>query len=129
MALGNLCTGIQHLGIPTGNLEETKKFYEGLGFQTVYETCIEEKNQHVAFIQLNNLMVEAYEEVPALCDGAVNHMALDCTDIQAAYEEAVEEGRTILSDGIESLGFWENGVKFFIIEGPNKERIEFCQRL
>ena len=31
--------------------------------------------------------------------------------------------------GIEELPFWENGVKFFMIKGPNEERIEFCQKL
>ncbi len=25
--------------------------------------------------------------------------------------------------------FWENGVKFFTIEGPNKEKVEFSQYL
>ena len=34
----------------------------------------------------------------------------------------------VLSNGIEELPFWEKGVAFFIIEGPNKERIEFCER-
>ncbi len=27
------------------------------------------------------------------------------------------------------LPFWENGVKFFTIEGPNKEKVEFSQYL
>ena len=32
-------------------------------------------------------------------------------------------------DSIHFLPFWENGVKFFTIEGPNKEKIEFSQYL
>ncbi|MFR0790052.1 MAG: hypothetical protein ACLSHW_04940 [Lachnospiraceae bacterium] len=39
-----------------------------------------------------------------------------------------EQGYKVLSNGIEELPFWEKGVAFFIIEGPNKERIEFCER-
>lgn len=128
MALGDYCSGIQHLGIPTGDLDKTKEFYQGLGFQTAYETCIEAKNQRVAFLQLKNLMIEAYEEPPVLKEGAINHVALDCSQIEEAYEAAVKGGYKILSDGIEDLDFWEHGVRFFIIEGPNRERIEFCEK-
>jgi len=39
------------------------------------------------------------------------------------------EKYTVITDGIEELPFWENGVKFFMIKGPNEERIEFCQKL
>ena len=35
----------------------------------------------------------------------------------------------MLTPGINSLPFWEKGIKFFIIEGPNRERIEFCEIL
>ena len=59
---------------------------------------------------------------------AINHFALNCTDIQAAYAWICEQGYKVLSNGIEELPFWEKGVAFFIIEGPNKERIEFCER-
>ncbi|MDR3335033.1 MAG: hypothetical protein LBT13_09150 [Treponema sp.] len=30
---------------------------------------------------------------------------------------------------IQNLPFWGKGIKFFKIEGPNKELIEFCQIL
>ena len=46
----------------------------------------------------------------------------------AAEQWVKEQGYTILSDGMEKLPFWENGVAFFIIQGPNQERIEFCER-
>ena len=35
----------------------------------------------------------------------------------------------ILGLQVESLPFWENGVKFFTIEGPNREKVEFCEML
>ena len=38
-------------------------------------------------------------------------------------------GYKLLTDGIQSLDFWENGIQYFIIEGPNKEKLEFCQKL
>lgn len=58
-----------------------------------------------------------------------NHIALNCLDIEKAYAAALNQKHLVLSNGIEALDFWERGVRFFIIQGPNKERIEFCQKL
>ena len=40
-----------------------------------------------------------------------------------------EAGLTMLDDEIHGLPFWANGVKFFTVEGPNGEKVEFCQKL
>ena len=109
-------------------MENTIHFYEDLGFQVILRTCVPEKNQHVAFLQLGNLVIETYEDPVALCDGSINHIALNCLDIEKAYEAALNQKHLVLSNGIEALDFWERGVRFFIIQGPNKERIEFCQK-
>lgn len=129
MTPGAYCDGIQHIGIPTDHLENTIHFYEDLGFQVILRTCVPEKNQNVAFLQLGNLVIETYEDPVALCDGSINHIALNCLDIEKAYEAALNQKHLVLSNGIEALDFWERGVRFFIIQGPNKERIEFCQKL
>lgn len=129
MTPGAYCDGIQHVGIPTNDLGNTIRFYEGLGFQIILRTSVPEKNQNVAFLQLGNLVIETYEDPVALCDGAINHIALNCLDIEKAYGEVLKAELPVLSNGIEALDFWERGVRFFIIQGPNKERIEFCQRL
>ena len=110
-------------------MENTIHFYEDLGFQVILRTCVPEKNQHVAFLQLGNLLIETYEDPIALCDGAINHIALNCLDIEKAYAATLNQKHLVLSNGIEALDFWERGVRFFIIQGPNKERIEFCQKL
>ena len=82
-------TGVQHVGIPTNNIEETIAFYEKLGFEKVFETVNEAANEKVAFLKHGNTT----------------------------------------KDTIHFLPFWENGVRFFTIEGPNKEKIEFSQYL
>lgn len=61
--------------------------------------------------------------------GAIDHLAIDVTDVEAAYRLAQEQGYEIVSDGVEFLPFWNNGVKYFILLGPNRERIEFNQYL
>ncbi len=129
MTPGAYCDGIQHVGIPTNDLENTIRFYEDLGFQVILRTSVPEKNQNVAFLQLGSLVIETYEDPVSLQDGAINHIALNCLDIEKAYEAALSQKQLVLSNGIEALDFWEKRVRFFIIQGPNKERIEFCQRL
>ena len=48
---------------------------------------------------------------------------------KAAYEEAGKLGLRIVSKGIEALPCWKNGIRFFIFEGPNGERLEIDQKL
>ena len=71
-------------------------------------------------------------------------IAIDVKNIDALFEEvkakaieaekvATEKQATplfrMLDTQVNGLPFWEKGVKFFTIEGPNKEKIEFCERL
>jgi lactoylglutathione lyase len=121
-------SGIQHIGIPTSDIKSTIDFYEGLGFTLKHRKKVPATGVDVAFLGLGNLMLETYEEGGNGLDGAINHFALDCTDITSAYDWITKEGYKVVSNGIEKLPFWEHGVAFFIIEGPNKERIEFCQK-
>ena len=48
-----------------------------------------------------------------MSDGAYQHVALDVEDIESMYQKICNEKYTIITDGIEELPFWENGVKFF----------------
>lgn len=121
--------GLQHIGLPTEKYPETCAFYAELGFTCVH-TNISPAGQHVSFLKNGNLVLEVYEEQNcAFADGAIDHIALNCTDIEKAYAAAVASGKTVVSDGIMYLPFWENGEKYFIIQGPNHERVEFTQIL
>lgn len=123
-------TGLQHIGIPTNDMEATVSFYEGIGFEAVYRTVNEAADEKVTFLQLGNVMVETYENKSAvLMDGALDHIALDVTDIDAVFGLAKEKGLQMIDTEIQFLPFWKNGVKFFRISGPNKEKIEFNQYL
>jgi catechol 2,3-dioxygenase-like lactoylglutathione lyase family enzyme len=123
----NFAAGIQHIGIPTNDMNATKDFYLSLGFEVAFETVTD---CPVCFLKLGNMVVETYENGQALMKpGAVDHISLDSSDIEAAFEFAKKGGYKLLGDKIESLPFWKNGVRFFKIEGPNKETIEFCQML
>ena len=47
----------------------------------------------------------------------------------ALFSLQKEAGFTILDEGIRSLPFWDNGIRFFNVLGPNKEVVEFGQIL
>ena len=128
--LGDFALGLQHVGLPTNDLKATIAFYESLGFETVYQVRNEAAGEDVAFLRLKNLTIEAYENgQAAMQSGAIDHIAIDAVDVEAAYRLAQEQGYQIVSNGVEFLPFWQKGVKFFILLGPNQERVEFNQYL
>ena len=119
MDLKNYSTGVQHIGIPTNDIDET-----------AFETVNEEANEKVVFLKLGTLVVETYENHAAKMEhGAIDHVALDVRDIEEIFRYINEAGLNSTQDTIHFLPFWENGVKFFTIEGPNKEKVEFSQYL
>ena len=65
-----------------------------------------------------------------MSDGAYQHVALDVEDIESMYQKICNEKiHKLLQTESKNYHFGENGVKFFMIKGPNEERIEFCQKL
>lgn len=61
--------------------------------------------------------------------GAIDHIAIDVKNIGELFDVVKAGNFKMLDTQVNGLPFWENGVKFFTIEGPNKEKIEFCERL
>lgn len=119
--------GLQHIGIPTNDMDSTIEFYQKIGFEIAHEA--KDGEVRVVFLQYGDLVLETYENgQAALRDGAVDHVAFNVADIEEAYKFITGFGIKILTE-ITFLPFWQNGVKFFIAEGPNKERLEFAQYL
>lgn len=130
MNLQTYTTGIQHIGIPTNDIEKTIEFYKNLGFEIAFQAINEEADEKVAFLKLKTLVIETYENKQAkLTNGAIDHVAIDVKDIEEVYQYIEEKQMNTTKDEIHFLPFWENGVRFFTIEGPNKEKIEFSQYL
>lgn len=128
MDIKDFCTGIQHIGIPTNDIEETIHFYEQLGFQVAFIT--RNGDETVAFLRLHDLIIETYEnKLAVMQEGAIDHLSLDVKDIDSLFELMKQKGFSFLDEHVNKLPFWENGVRFFTISGPNKEKIEFCEKL
>ena len=121
--------GLQHVGIPTKKFDESGDFYQSLGFKLV--NTEDNQGSRVAFYQLGTLMLESWEspqEAPEKV-GAINHIALDTNDINRAFAEVQKLNVQFVENGIQSLPYWENGIKYFNFYGPNKEIFEVCQKL
>ena len=87
MDLKNYSTGVQHIGIPTNDIDKTVEFYHKLGFETAFETVNEEANEKVVFLKLGTLVVETYENHAAKMEhGAIDHVALDVRDIEEIFQ-------------------------------------------
>jgi lactoylglutathione lyase len=121
--------GLQHIGLPVTNLERSKAFYTQLGFVAVMRTNLPRASEalQVAMMQHEGLTVELYElaeeERQEIAERADGH-------IEQAYYEIRATGLEILeADAPVFLPFWDKGVKFFTIRGPDGEKIEFNQIL
>ncbi len=122
---------IDHTGIMVKDIETSIAFYQDvlgmqlkdrithtngiielafLGFQEESETEIE--------------LIQGYSsELPA--EGKVHHVALLTEDIAAEFTHAKRQGAVFIDEEITTL---PNGYRYFYIEGPDGEWIEFFQR-
>ena len=126
MAFSKVATGLQHIGIPTNDLNRTIDFYVSLGFEVAHRA--DNNGEQVAFLRLGDLTIETYQNGRAVGQaGAVDHIAINVTDVDEARRIADAMKLEVIEEG--QLPFWTNGVKYFTILGPNREKLEFNQYL
>lgn len=121
--INNIPVGLAHVAIPAGDFNETVEFYKNLGFEPVV------MHEFSCMLKNGSCVLEIYRRrVDEKEAGAIDHIALISNDIDAAYEEIVSLGLTIVTNGVESNQmFAPKSNRFFIFLGPNNERIEFAQ--
>ena len=123
-------TGLQHVGLPTLDMDATLKFYGLLGFKCV-GAHINEGNK-CNFLRRGDLTIETYEEKAAVrAWGAIQHIALEVRNADEAFpfvkKICEENSYKMIDDHVMALPFWDKGIRYFNIEGPNHEVIEFCE--
>ena len=128
MRLEQYCSGLQHVGLPTADIGKTLAFYQRLGFHIACDT--QNGTKRVAFLRLKDLTLEVYESDQAAGKaGAIDHLALNVSDVDAVHAWAVEQGLAALEPDVRFLPLCDRGVRFFTVPGPNGEKIEFNQML
>jgi len=128
--------GWSHLGIPVTDLNLSRDFYQKFGFkEAMYaEIPVDGEVIRASMMEFNGFVLEFYqllgpelEEVSSRSDGHIDHIAFDVSDCGQAFAELKGEGLEILEEEPVSLPFWENGIKYFNIRGPDGEKLEFNQ--
>ncbi|MFR6671252.1 MAG: VOC family protein [Enterococcus avium] len=129
MEIKDFINGLQHVGIPTEKMLQSITFYQQLGFKLINQE-IQPNGGGVAFLENNDFIVELYEQKNLDGHtGVIDHIALQVSEeIDTLFEMIQAKDYPVLSEGIETLAYWNKGISFFIIEGPNKEKIEFCEK-
>lgn len=131
-------TGFQHLGLPVTDLQHSQAFYIRLGFHQVMATTLPTADGDILVVMLEiaGFVLELYQlpgaagaEIGTRGHGHIDHFALDVDDIQQVWAAVTAVGLTPLEDAPVFLPFWEKGVYYFNILGPDGERVEFNQRV
>lgn len=127
MNVAQYATGLQHIGIPTADVEGSIRFYAGLGFELIYQTA--NGDSTVAFLQLRDIVIEIWKGSCTGSAGAIDHVAIAVTDIDEVFGIIKRAGLPIIEGEVRQLPFWERGVRYFTVTGPNAEKLEFIQKL
>ena len=123
---------MDHIGLATNDVEADARWYvDVLGFEVAGKFV--NNGDTVYFLQGKDVMYEMFPAHPLLPEGVrgkIDHFSFRSEDIEKDYAFCVEQGYKITTDGIEGIAaFWEKGVRFFKIESPTGEQIEFCQKV
>ena len=130
--------GIQHIGIPVTDLENSERFYNKLGFNNVMRSEFAYQGQTGICMMMKNeaMIIELYQmpenklaEIRERKNGHIDHIAFDVNDINQTFEVLRDADVQIDEAEPVYLPFWKNGCKYFNIIGPDGERLEFNQIL
>lgn len=130
--------GLQHIGLPVSSLARSREFYQKLGFGQIMaaEFTIDGQQGQVAMMERDGVVMELYQmpeiflaDIRARRDGHLDHVAFSVADVEAALAELKAAGMTPVDPEPVFLKFWDRGCRFFVILGPDGERLEFNQIL
>ncbi|VGO22673.1 VOC family protein [Pontiella sulfatireligans] len=130
--------GIQHIGVPVTDIERSRVFYTRLGFISAMDRSFEHNGDsgQCSMMKRDSVIMELYQMPPAELEeirqrgnGRIDHVTFDVDDIDQAFAELKDAGFEIEEDAPVFIDFWDNGTKYFMVAGPDGERLEFNQIL
>ncbi len=119
-----------HIGIPVSNIVQSEEFYRNLGFALLeqHKLPAHEGTNYITFMRHGSITIELYQLCDAVPterkDGAINHFAIRVDNIEKQMQRIQDLGLAPIAPP-EYLPFGQNGVTYFMIEGPDKEKVEF----
>ena len=124
---------LHHVGIPTRDMDATIRFYTDLGAEIYFQKMDQEAGEpiRVVIFDFYGIKVEAYERrVTAGQPGAIDHIAFQVTGIEELYRKVRESGYTLMKDcagNVQPTTYWPQDIRWFIVIGPNGEKVEFSE--
>ena len=125
MKIQDNITGLHYISIPTADLDETILFYTEIGFDITLMTEHPVTGRQIVFMKQQDLLLKAYEDETVTAENTAIQFAIRVLDIEDAYDFICKRGLSVMEDAVQSLPYFENGLRYFTVEGPNKERVEF----
>ncbi|MDO4603514.1 MAG: VOC family protein, partial [Limosilactobacillus ingluviei] len=84
---------LQHVGMPTDDLPKTVAFWEKLGFKMTGNFDTDDQGNQVVFMSYAHLTLEIWTGDGAVHQtGAINHLSLNTSDADAAFQAAKAAG-------------------------------------
>ncbi len=122
-----------HVGLAVNDLETAVNWYvDVLGFKVIGDFKAPDGTL-CKFIQNADIIYEVFQPVGGVdkaAAGKIDHFAYQSGDIEKDYDFCKKQGYKITTDGIEEIPtFWEHGCRYFKIESPTGEEIEFCENV
>ena len=130
--------GWSHLGIPVTNIQKSVEFYNLFGFHEVSKEKVKENNEYtiISMMERDGLILELYqlsekdlEKIKQRRHGYIDHIAFNVKDAQRAYLELKEKGLKLIEDNPIAVPCWDKGSLYFMIEGPDGEKLEFNEKI
>ncbi len=120
-----LMKGLCHIGIMTDNAEASVRWYcEKLGFRPWYAGKM--GPMPLTFVEGYGMVVEFVAAGRFEGMGAVDHIALEVINIEAAVADLRAKGVDIPDPGC-APDFFPSGMKNVFFKGPNGEKLEFVE--
>lgn len=122
-----------HIGLATNDIEADAKWYQDvLGFELIGDFHAPDGTP-IKFLKNEDTVYEMFQPGKKLDDavaGKIDHYCFESQDVEKDYAYCVAQGYKITTDGIEGIPtLWEKGVRYFKIQSPTGEQLEFCQVL
>ncbi|GAP02794.1 lactoylglutathione lyase-like protein [Fructobacillus pseudoficulneus] len=125
MAFTDYFDDIQHVGVPTPDLDRAEKFWTSIGFE---KTGDFQEGGPVKFFKYGHLVIETWlSDEGTGKPGSINHISMNTSDADAAFVAAKEQGLDLIDSEVQHLPFWDNGIKFFNVRTPDGVTLEFCE--
>ncbi|MCO6553161.1 MAG: VOC family protein [Gilliamella sp.] len=128
--MNNLIIGVAHLGLRVKDINRSSYFYQTLGFKVTEEFSKKMENGEikVKFLTSSKLILELYQ-LPNIISTNVDHygiehIALEVSDIEKALKKIKQLGY-VINEGPNYEKRDHCEVDFFLISGPDGERVEF----